>query len=981
MALQKQIIPFSMNAGVETKSDPYQVQGKLAILENATFQTPKEIRKRNGFAGLPSSTFTGGTISKGAGTATFKDELLCMDGSTLYSYSPAAQQWTSKGPLVGLAITSNPIVRNTNLQTSQDSALHPSGLQVSAWVDSSGAVRYSVLDTNSGQAIVNNGFVESGATSPKCCCLGNYFVIFYYNSSLTQLRYMSIGVGTPTAISAFQAMATTINATNPLFDVTVSNSSAMVVWNNASGISGRSLNALLQAGTETSLGSDPATNAINVFADAAGNFWVAYCNATATKCMVWDSALGTNVLAAHTLETVVSRNITGSVTGTTATVFYEIAGANEYKNKVRANTLTIGGTLAPGGNYLVGRGIGLVSKSFVQNGTQYVVVGYGPSPTSATTASVQPCYFLINASGRVVGKIANQVAGGVTTQSILTEVNQVSPGVYQFAFLQKDFISTQSGNVFSNTGVMSGTLDFTAPFQSVELGSNLHITGGLLSVYDGSTVAEHGFLLAPEAVTCSTSGSGGSILAGLYEYQVVYKWTDAQGQDHFSTPSVGISQTTTGTTSSNTLTIPHLHLTGKANVQIVVYRTLVNQTTFFALPRPVTNVPANDTVTYVDTYADSAILGNQQLYTTGGVIENVSTPATQVLGTYQNRLLLVPSENPLTWWFSQQVIPGTPVQMNDSFVKNIEQRGGSITAMAQLNSNLILFKDELIFYVTGQGPSPNGQSDDLADAIMISTNSGCVNPASLVAGSIGLMYKSRKGIYILAGNLNDSYVGADVEGFNGSNVTSVELFSTSNQVRFTLDSGVALVYDYFVGQWSVFTNIEAVDSTTWQNQFTYIKANGQVLQETPGQFTDNGQLIKMRAVSAPISFSGLQGFARVYRMMILGKYMSPHSLLVQVAYDFNPVFTQQNYINATALINQSTYGSDSTYGSGSPYGGSDPTYQWRVDFSRQKCESIQISIEDIQPSSYGEGFSLSAITFEVGQKQGLNRLPATRTFG
>ena len=346
-----------------------------------------------------------------------------------------------------------------------------------------------------------------------------------------------------------------------------------------------------------------------------------------------------------------------------------------------------------------------------------------------------------------------------------------------------------------------------------------------------------------------------------------------------------------------------------------------------------------------------------------------------------NRLILVPSENPLTWWFSQQVVPGAPVQMNDTFVKNVDQRGGALTAVSQLSSNLVLFKDESIFYVTGQGPSPNGQSDDFADALLISSDSGCVDSQSMVTASSGLMYKSKKGIYLLGSNLVDSYAGADVESFNSARVTSAQLFPTSNQARFTLDSGVCLVFDYFVNQWSVFTNIAAVDSTTWQGQFVYVNAFGQVMQETPGVFTDNGKFIRMRAVSAPISFSGLQGFARVYRMMLLGKYVSAHQLLVQVAYDFSPAFTQQNYINATALIAPTTYGSSSTYGSDSVYGGASPTYQWRVDLVQQKCEAIQISIEDVQSSSFGEGFSLSAITFLVGQKQGLNRVPATRTFG
>src|SRR5256885_15532762 len=148
-------------------------------------------------------------------------------------------------------------------------------------------------------------------------------------------------------------------------------------------------------------------------------------------------------------------------------------------------------------------------------------------------------------------------------------------------------------------------------------------------MYDGISPVEHGFHLFPEPVTVATSTTGGLIPAGTFQYVVVYSWTDNQGQIHRSAPSIPVSQVTTGATSSNTLTIPTLRLTAKqgtrAPVVLEVYRTQSNTGTFYlvsSITAPTLNDPTVDTVSFVDTLADTAIQGNALLYTTGGVVEN-----------------------------------------------------------------------------------------------------------------------------------------------------------------------------------------------------------------------------------------------------------------------------------------------------------------------------------------------------------------------
>ena len=160
-----------MTAGIDTKTDPKQVQGKVAVLENATFVSPKEIKKRNGYSSLAN-------VAQGAGLASFKNELLSFDGRSLYSYSQAANQFFKKGSLVNMKITSAPVVRNANRQLVQDSAVHSSGLQVFTWEDSAGSIRYSLIDSTTNQQITSNAVIGTGV-KPKPVVLGNYFVILF----------------------------------------------------------------------------------------------------------------------------------------------------------------------------------------------------------------------------------------------------------------------------------------------------------------------------------------------------------------------------------------------------------------------------------------------------------------------------------------------------------------------------------------------------------------------------------------------------------------------------------------------------------------------------------------------------------------------------------------------------------------------------------------------------------------------------------
>jgi hypothetical protein len=247
----------------------------------------------------------------------------------------------------------------------------------------------------------------------------------------------------------------------------------------------------------------------------------------------------------------------------------------------------------------------------------------------------------------------------------------------------------------------------------------------------------------------------------------------------------------------------------------------------------------------------------------------------------------------------------------------------------------------------------------------------------------GLMFKSRKGIYLLSRALQLSYIGAPVEAFNGLTISSAKVVGELNQVRFTTIDGDCLVYNYVYQFWATFTNHRAKSAEILGNNYYYLRTNNELYKENRSTFSDAGVPIKMRLEIGWISFNTLQGFGRVYKMLVLGDWLSRHNLLIKVGYDFNEAWTQSAIITPDAAdIDAVAYGDDSPYGqpTGKKYGGSGNPYQARVDFKKQKCQSIKLEIEDVQANA-GEGFSLSQITFEVGGKSGLFKLGKSKKFG
>lgn len=301
---------------------------------------------------------------------------------------------------------------------------------------------------------------------------------------------------------------------------------------------------------------------------------------------------------------------------------------------------------------------------------------------------------------------------------------------------------------------------------------------------------------------------------------------------------------------------------------------------------------------------------------------------------------------------------------------------GPVRSLAPMDDKLIIGKKNAFLYINGRGPDNTGANNQYSEATFITATVGCENQRSLVLIPDGLMFQSDKGIWLLGRDLSTTYIGAPVEDFVlGANVVSAATIPETNQVRFIMDSGITLVYDYFYAQWSIFTGVPGVSSCIFEDMHTFINDEGEVYQESAGTYLDGSRPVLMSFKTGPLRLGTLQGYQRAYFLYLLGTYYSPHKLVVNLFYDYEPSASQSIIISP---VNYSTpFGSgasQSPFGQQDPFGGPSNLEDWQVYFERQRCMAFAVQVQEIFdtnfPTSTNKGLDLSGIQVVMGMKKG-----------
>ena len=1040
MPLQKKNLELPMIAGVDTKVDPKQIKiGKLLSAKNCEFRKPGKINKRSGFTNIGNTIIDNGqSITAGNAIMTYKEELLAFDKENIYSYVAGNDAWKDKGDFQSVYSTSNVVSNGTGREYMQDSAYFTGtigSLEAYIYMRESNGVKtvlYQIADSTTKQLIVGPVPITTVGFNPKVEVIDDTFVFYYYNTSTTQIYVATLGTTNLTApllfspITGVGADQWSVDPADPEYAVAVMPSSStspaqiVLAFNNASvlsaGITLRTYRvatgflvfvnqAFINNGglqmVSGCLVADLVGTARNIqffFTERVGNRLWRYQYTNALGLVGFSSVIEPSAVGLVRVTAV----YTGTSTAREFKIFIDYLVTDGATSTSRWQTSAYTYTAAMLKDWEQQQ-IFIAGGAFNYNSKAYFIACGGADIYTPIFSIVKPStYFLIDESGEVVGRAFSDEAVNTYEEEVpfgllnnlyyYSKSNTIS--TTEFFTPIRTLVEFNPINGFLPTGIRTYNNDFFEPqkaYSNDEIAQSLYIGGGMLFQYDGQNLVEDSFNFDPliQNASPNTGGTGFT-----YKYVAVWEWVDNQGNTHRSAPSDPYTVVTSATIGSapgfyteNIRCYP-LGLTlktpsnNRSPVLCALYRTKANDPIYYRLP--LTDANTNITTATWITPANDITPDDDltvKLYTEGEV-SNDAPPPIGALAIYRDRLFALDSTDPLVVYYSKKVNFATTVDWSDAFVINVDPTGGPVTALAAMDDKLIIFKENSIRYITGQGPDPDLTNNDYGSTTLITTDAGCDNTRSIVNTPEGIIFKSSKGVYFLNRGLQVSYIGAPVEEWNEFRVTSAVLMTANNQIRITLENNVILVYDYYVENWAIFTPLSAVDSVIWKGKHAFITAEGFVsVQDLDGiVYTDNTTSYPMEVMTGWLPFAGIQGFQRVYKMTLLGTFKSVHELQCELYYDYNDASAQT--ITVVPQI-PSLYGGPSPYGSGSPYGDSFDLYQYELRPARQKCMSIKMKINDIASTGtpLAEGYDLSNIRLSYGVEGGSNRVRNQQTFG
>ncbi len=356
------------------------------------------------------------------------------------------------------------------------------------------------------------------------------------------------------------------------------------------------------------------------------------------------------------------------------------------------------------------------------------------------------------------------------------------------------------------------------------------------------------------------------------------------------------------------------------------------------------------------------IFRNEILYTNGDVLVNDDAPSSRCIAEWNGRVWLGGLEVQNEIAFSKTTFPNEGIFFNDALRLTVGSELTRVVALEAMDDKLVVFKEDGIFVVYGEGPNDLGQGASYR-VQLVSSDIGCLGPKSVVFTDTGIMFQSDAGIYRLSRGLKLDFVGARIEDTTlGASVHGAELVPAKTQVRFMLSTGTSAVYDYLTDAWYEFLNQASCAGgacVLWKGNLSFLNAGGAMKVQNAGYLDDaaagTGVYVPTTIETAWIKTGDVEGLQRVYKLLVIGSKPSGHNLTVQVGFDYDEAYTDTKTWTAAELAAL-------------------PRYQVEIRPSRQRCQAIRLKMSDSgTPPSEAQGYVMTYLMLEVGIQDGLYR--------
>ena len=445
--IQPTTVPISFAGGLQNKTDALQLQPpSLLQLQNALFDKIGQLNKRPGYDILSNNIINGGSINAAVAIDNFNEELNLFDNLNIYTYLTAINAWASRGTAISLINTSSQIIRRDDAQQINPDGNVTQGIEVFAWEDSRGGVRYSVLDLATGAYPVSDQLLDGNAARPKVIRFNSLFYIFY-NDGLNSLYFRIINPNNPNVIQSSIPVAADGVPTGFCYDV-VAASDLYIIYP-AQVVGGYNLQVVKMSSNNipsaaitintAPVANNSFINCLSAVRISTHDLWFSFGAANGhVRSFCTDDNLNLITTPAEGIEVDTGGGAIATITGIESLnlgslqLVYEITGSTPSNQFIKTaivnqnNTFTITGSLLS---------VGLASKPFSYNNNIFINLTY-----QSTLQSTYFTAFLTYQPFTIVGKIGASVGGGLRTNNMLPESPDLvsgQPGIYLFSQTQK----------------------------------------------------------------------------------------------------------------------------------------------------------------------------------------------------------------------------------------------------------------------------------------------------------------------------------------------------------------------------------------------------------------------------------------------------------------------------------------------------------------------------------------------------------------
>ena len=551
-------------------------------------------------------------------------------------------------------------------------------------------------------------------------------------------------------------------------------------------------------------------------------------------------------------------------------------------------------------------GVVLASKAFHQTGKPFIVLSYtstnGHGGQKGTYLYVGVSQDLVSGTEIdqffPVGHFLKFNSYGFPEKaSKIPSVARVDSGVFVTV---QDFLlrTTGSGSVSSQKATSKITFDFRPEARHMASSyAGAAIAAASIPYSSGWGSVQDGYLHAPSLEPPGQLAGGFLTALATYTYQVVYEYVDKWGNLHWSVPSIAQSVTLTGGNQTVQLTYYHplINL-----ARVLVFRSLANDASVLYLVASLTQAWTTGTQFYNDGTSDTAIQGNEIIYTNGGAqLARYMPPPHAFSCVHDERLWVISDDDGSLWYSQRRVYPEAPA-FSPALVIDDAGEGGRPVAIASLSdTRLAVLWENRIAIVSGSGPNVAGVGGTYSAPLPVPAPAGTSEPKSVLGTHLGVVFRNDIGYHILDLNGQVQYISQAVADYEGDTCVSAVQLAQQHEIAFVTVSGSdtrVLYWDYVEGQWTtqLIAGKTAISARAYQGLLTILFTDGSVWQQADDATYDHaGTFAPMRVETAWIKPGGKLGENYVQSLFLLLEKLGTSDFRVELAYDYGSAYSER----------------------------------------------------------------------------------------